>query len=203
MRVGLLLYTALSSLVVARIVPSSKLSSSNISPNHSSHDIVPRELAFESVLTTTHVDPAYDQAAELGGKIYTAMRTKDSVARWLFKNYPHFTETVQSPYDGDLRAELRTWGYQDDEELSKKIEKECDFDKYHHMKPVFDELGLDTKAKMDGGPNECFRIDHMNGPAIKRNPDGTLPGESKQFYDVCGKEYQARFKFSFRSVISG
>ncbi|KAL6707137.1 hypothetical protein ACN47E_004684 [Coniothyrium glycines] len=142
-------------------------------------------------VATSNAGTPFDKAVESGGTLYIAMRSKDSVAQWFFKGYPNFAGTVQSPFDGDLRTELRTWGYKDDDELSKKIEKDCDFDKYHHMKEAFDELGLDTKAKTDGGPNACFRIDHKDGPAIKRNSDQSLPGESQQYYDVCGKEYRA------------
>ena len=56
------------------------------------------------------------------------MKSKYSVARWFFKNYPDFAETVQSPFDGDLREKLKEWGYDDSEELSKKLDKDCDFD---------------------------------------------------------------------------
>lgn len=56
------------------------------------------------------------------------MRSEDSVAREFFKSYPDFAETVQSKFDGDLREQLELWGYNDNEELSKTIDKECDFD---------------------------------------------------------------------------
>ena len=135
-------------------------------------------------------DSAWDKAVETGRTLHNAMRSKDSIARWFFKNYPDFAETVQSPFDGDLREKLREWGYNDNEELSKTIEKDCDFDAYHKMKDAFKELNLDTKAKKDGGPNQCFRIDHHSGPNVKRKDDGTLPGEGNQYYDVCGKEYR-------------
>ncbi|KAF2848992.1 hypothetical protein T440DRAFT_143734 [Plenodomus tracheiphilus IPT5] len=136
----------------------------------------------------------WEKAVSDGRTLYNAMRSKDSIARWFYKDYPDFAETVQSPFDGDLRDELRTWGYKDDDELSKHIEKDCDFDAYHHIKPAFDELGLDTRAKKDGGPNVGFRIDHQDGPAIKRKDDGTLPSDANQYYDVCGKEYRT-FEF--------
>lgn len=132
----------------------------------------------------------WEKAVNDGRTLYNAMLSKDSIARWFFKDYPDFAETVQSPFDGDLRDKLREWGYKDDDELSKQIEKDCDFDAYHKIKPAFDELGLDTRAKKDGGPNQGFRVDHQDGPAIKKKEDGTLPGEEHQYYDVCGKEYR-------------
>ncbi|CBX92211.1 hypothetical protein IAQ61_000390 [Plenodomus lingam] len=133
----------------------------------------------------------WDKAVNDGRQLYNAMRSKDSIARWFYKDYPDFADTVQSPFDGDLREELRKWGYNDNDALSKLIEKDCDFDAYHHIKPAFDELGLDTRAMKDGGPNVGFRVDHQDGPAIKRKGDGTLPSDANQYYDVCGKEYRA------------
>jgi hypothetical protein len=140
----------------------------------------------------TTVDPPtkFDKAAEIGRTLNNAMRSKDSVARWFFKNFPGFQETCQSPFDGDGKEELAKWGFNDGNELNKQIEKECDFDKYHKLKDAFDELGLDTRPSKDGGPNMCHKITHYDGPAIKRNEDGSLPSESKQFYEVCGKTYQ-------------
>jgi hypothetical protein len=81
-------------------------------------------------------------------------------------------------------------GFDDSDELHQKVEKECDFVQYHKSKDAFDELRLDTTASKDGGPNKCFRINHYDGPAIIRNEDGSLPSESNQFYEVCGKRYQ-------------
>lgn len=118
------------------------------------------------------------------------MRSKDSVARWFFKDFPQFAETCQSPFTGDGKAELAKWGFDDSDALSATVAKECDFDGYHKIKAAFDELGLDTRSSKDGGPNHCFKVNHRDGVAIKRNEDGSLPSEAKQYYDVCGKEYR-------------
>ncbi|XP_014558693.1 hypothetical protein COCVIDRAFT_93893 [Bipolaris victoriae FI3] len=140
----------------------------------------------------TFAEPTkFEKSAEIGRTLDAAMKSKDSIARWFFKDFPNFQETCQSPFDGDGREDLARWGFDDSEKLRKEVEKECDFDAYHGIKPAFDELGLDTKAEKDGGPNKCFKINHRDGPAIKRLPDGSLPLESNQYYDVCGKEYRA------------
>ncbi|KAF1849711.1 uncharacterized protein K460DRAFT_257900, partial [Cucurbitaria berberidis CBS 394.84] len=133
---------------------------------------------------------AWEKAVESGRTLYSAMKSKDSVARWFFKNYPDFSETVQSPFDGDLREKLKEWGYNDNEELSKKLDKECDFEAYHKIKRAFDELSLGTKAKADGGPNQCFQVNHQDGPNVKRKENGELPDAEFQYYDVCGKTYR-------------
>ncbi|KAH9876166.1 hypothetical protein J1614_004045 [Plenodomus biglobosus] len=79
------------------------------------------------------------------------MRPEPHTVGWFCKNDPEVT--AQSLFDGVLREELKTWGYNDNEALSKEIENDCDFDAYHHIKPAFEELGLDTRAQKDGGPN--------------------------------------------------
>jgi hypothetical protein len=132
----------------------------------------------------------FEKAVSTGLTLDSAMKSKDSVARWLFKDFPQFAETCQSPFTGDGRADLAKWGFDDSDTLSASVAKECDFDAYHHIKAAFDEIGLDTRASKDGGPNYCFKVNHRDGPAIKRKEDGTLPSEARQYYDVCGKEYR-------------
>lgn len=154
----------------------------------------------------TFAEPTkFEKSAEIGRTLDAAMKSKDSIARWFFKDFPNFQETCQSPFDGDGREDLARWGFDDSEKLRKEVEKECDFDAYHGIKPAFDELGLDTKAEKDGGPNKCFKINHRDGPAIKRLPDGSLPLESNQCYYVCGKEYRAsvcRSHYSTRILLT-
>lgn len=163
-------------------------------PSETSLENVTRNLGFNTFNTSivhTNVDTSkFEKSAEIGRTLSSACKSKDSVARWFFKDFPNFADTCQSPFEGHGREELEKWGFHDSDELSKDIEKECDFDNYHHIKTAFDELGLDTKASKDGGPNHCFKIDHRNGPAIKRNEDGSLPPEEDQYYDVCGKTYR-------------
>ena len=132
----------------------------------------------------------FEKAISIGQTLDSAMRSKDSVARWFFKDFPQFAETCQSPFTGDGKAELAKWGFDNSDALSATVAKECDFDGYHKIKAAFDELGLDTRSSKDGGPNHCFKVNHRDGVAIKRNEDGSLPSEAKQYYDVCGKEYR-------------
>lgn len=134
----------------------------------------------------------FDKAVSTGQTLDSAMKSKDSVARWFFKDYPQYAETCQSPFTGDGRADLAKWGFDDSEALSVKVANEGDFDAYHKIKAAFDEIGLDTKAAKDGGPNHCFKVNHRDGPAIKRDDKGELPSEAKQVYDVCGREYRVR-----------
>jgi hypothetical protein len=189
--------------VIAALASAHILSPIDISPTDLSYDTgisnTSTNHAFDnSNSSTVHTaadpppDAKFDKARSIGLTLDSAMRSKDSVARWLFKDFPQFSETCQSPFTGDGREELAKWGFDDSDALSAKIAKECDFDAYHHIKAAFDEIGLDTKAAKDGGPNHCFKINHRDGPAIKRKEDGNLPSEANQYYDVCGKEYRVR-----------
>ncbi|KNG47995.1 hypothetical protein TW65_05336 [Stemphylium lycopersici] len=195
MKLLVIIGALVSTLANARVVPSLDAAPRNL----------PRDAGINNTLSdhlylggtepsTVHINAAptkFDKAAEIGRTLDSAMKSKDSVARWFFKDFPNFHETCQSPFEGDGREELAKWGFDDSDELSKEVEKDCDFETYHHIEATFQELGLDTKAAKDGGPNKCFKINHRDGPAIKRLPDGSLPSEANQYYDVCGKEYRA------------
>ncbi|KAI4604677.1 hypothetical protein J4E83_011030 [Alternaria metachromatica] len=151
---------------------------------------------FDPSTVHTTADPPppnakFDKAVSTGQTLDSAMKSKDNIARWLFKDFPQYAETCQSPFTGDGRADLAKWGFDDSDALSEKIKNECDFDAYHKIKAAFDEIGLDTRAAKDGGPNRCFKVNHRDGPAIKRDEKGELPNEAKQYYDVCGREYRA------------
>ena len=192
MKPCLALSVLIATLAAAGVVPSSDTSLQNFADRTDkalSNDTF-RDSSSSSTAHTNAEPSKFDKAAEIGRTLDAAMRSKDSIARWFFKDLPNFHETCQSPFDGDGREELKKWGFDDSEELSKDIEKDCDFDKYHGIKTAFDELGLDTGAAKNGGPNKCFKINHCDGPVIKRLPDGTLPSEANQYYEVCGKEYR-------------
>jgi hypothetical protein len=192
----LLHIVAVASLASARVVPTSDTQlienlTRNLQPNVTYADDLFSDYSEPSTAATNADPPSkFDKSAEIGRTLNNAMRSKDSIARWFFKDIPGFQETCQSPFDGNGKKDLETWGFDDSDKLSKEIENDCDFAKYHKMKDAFDELGLDTTAAKDGGPNKCFKINHQDGPAIIRNEDGNLPSETKQFYEVCGKKYQ-------------
>lgn len=132
---------------------------------------------------------SWDKAKELGRKLRIGMIKDDKEAAQLFD--PN-SKTVQSVFDGDLKETLEKWGYNEPPPEKTKIDKECDFDAYHHIKTAFDDLGIDTRSKGNGGPNECFEIDHANGPKVLRDENGQLPPVEKQKYidESCGKEYR-------------
>ncbi|KAF2125300.1 hypothetical protein P153DRAFT_324467 [Dothidotthia symphoricarpi CBS 119687] len=97
---------------------------------------------------------------------------------------------VQSKFDGDLKRDLEKWGWDDDEAKHKQSDAHCDFKDWHELGNVFDALGIDTRSKEMGGPNQCFFFHHQGGKAIKRGEGGKLPDPEEQRYEVEGKEYR-------------
>ena len=82
-------------------------------------------LDYSEPSTAGNADPLskYDKAAEIGRTLNNAMRSKDSVARWFFKDFPGSQETSQSPFDRDGKEALKTWGFDDSDKLHQKVEK--------------------------------------------------------------------------------
>jgi hypothetical protein len=144
--------------------------------------------AFDSVkpANDAHKADKWSSSVVRGRKLVQAMKATDVVAATLF----NLGETAESPFDGDGKQTFETWGYDESEKLQKDVDKECDFENYHKIKKTFAELGMDTKSKGNGGPNQCFVINHWDGPAVKRNWLGKLPEPKKQKYKVCETEYR-------------
>ncbi|KAF1836071.1 hypothetical protein BDW02DRAFT_494450 [Decorospora gaudefroyi] len=104
---------------------------------------------------------------------------------------------TQSPWDGDLRRELRTWGYLDDDYVHSQADYFCDFDDHHHVKRAFDEMGIDARSAGQGGPNHCFKLQHADSPAVLPNEQGNKPTlPSEQRYMVDGRVYSMTNAFS-------
>ncbi|KAG9387779.1 Vacuolar amino acid transporter protein 1 [Pyrenophora tritici-repentis] len=128
-------------------------------------------------------------AVARGAKLLQGMKASDTEAATLYG----LGTTAESPFDGDLIDELREWGYNDDNDaLAKQADPECNFDSRdgHMLAKAFRELKIGTKSKNKGGPNQCFLIEHFDGPAVKKGDGGQLPAKTDQRYDVCGKEYK-------------
>lgn len=143
-------------------------------------------------------DSNWDKALASGSKLHVTLPLSDKLASWYWKTDPHHNDpnvqTVQSPYDGDMKELFRHWGYKEPSEEKQliNIDKDCDFEGSHKLKRAFDDLGIGTKSKLQGGPNVCLQIDHADGPAVLRDEDGELPAMQDQKYidTTCGKEYR-------------
>ena len=150
----------------------------------------------EPAQTVARAESKWDKAVISGGNLWAGMHSDDRKASFLFRTDPYqpnlLLQTVQSTQDGDMKESLKKWGYKEDEVENAKIDKECDFDAYHHIKLVFDELGMKTESKGMGGPNQCVQVDHEGGPKVFRDKDNKLPPIEDQKYidESCGKEYR-------------
>jgi hypothetical protein len=124
---------------------------------------------------------AYCRGAALARAMSLSEEESNAMLEWPY---------TQSPWDGDLKPELRTWGYLDDDTEHAKVEDSCDFDKRFFMKNIFSALGVDTRSAGEGGPNHCFKLQHARGPAVILDKNGKMPNLSSQRYVVDEKTYK-------------
>lgn len=139
-----------------------------------------------AALAADKQEAVWCKAKSRGAKLIKAMMMNDQEAQTTLA-WPY----LQSPWDGDLKPELKKWGYKDDDEGHKDVDDQCDFDKTHEMADAFKDLKVDPRSAGDGGPNHCFFVEHMNGDVVIRNEDGELPFPEDQRYNADGKKYQA------------
>jgi hypothetical protein len=92
-----------------------------------------------------------------GRKLFQAMTASAATAG-------NFITPVPSRWVGTLYNEFRDWGYNDFRDDHK-----CDFSEAAR---AFAAMGIDTRSAMNGGPNQCFQVDHYNGPTVFRDPSG-------------------------------
>jgi hypothetical protein len=115
-----------------------------------------------------------------GERLLHAMKLTDQDETSKMLQWPY----TESPWDGDLKTQLETWGYSEEEKPDT-----CDFE-YAQFDRAFEALGIDTSAVQEGGRNTCYRFRHYNGPKVERNEDGKLPDKYIQKYKVDGKTYR-------------
>jgi len=144
--------------------------------------------------TPEQAEPTWCKAKSRGVKLIKAMMMNDQDAAATLA-WPY----VQSPWDGDLKPELRKWGYLDDDKNHAEVDGECDFDKAHEMGDTFKDLQIDPRSKGNGGPNQCFYVEHMNGPTVIHDEDGKLPFEEDQHYQADNKDYRVCEAFRRRA----
>lgn len=174
----------LAALATAKVVPNKPPESSLSRLVHVSGLNVTDTNDFS--LTPRAPNDKWTISVQRGAKLLQGMKASDKEAATLYG----LGETAESPFDGDLHDTLVSWGWNDNTEaMQKKHDKECDMDSPagNMLKNCFDELGLGTKSKGQGGPNECFQIEHFDGPAVILKEDGTRPDKKEQYYKApCG-----------------
>ena len=124
-----------------------------------------------------------------GDALLHAMTLSELDAAWAI-GWPH----LQSPWDGDMKTELKTWGWHDSDENHNNADYFCNFE--DDMGSLFKGLRVDGRSAQLGGPNHYFFLEHRNGPTAKKKPDGSLPAEIGQKYDAEGKEYRVSLRTS-------
>lgn len=141
-------------------------------------------------LTPEQKDAAWCKAKSRGSQLTKAMMLNDQEAATLLQ-WPY----TQSTWDGDLKPELKKWGYKEvNNEMNKQemdVDGQCDFDRTHEIGDAFKAINVDPRPAGKGGPNHCFYVEHMNGPTILPDEDGNIPKyEEDQYYEADGKRYR-------------
>jgi hypothetical protein len=172
----------------ARIAPSNLTASSTFDNATTAND---SHLDDWTGLFTAADDDPWTLSVARSAKLLQGMKGSDADAD--AATLYNLGSSAESPFDGDLIDKLKEWGYNDNTPaLDKKADPECNFDSPngHMLKKAFADLSISFKPKSQGGPNQCFQIDHYDSPAVKLGEDGKMPEKANQRYDVCGKEYR-------------
>lgn len=133
-------------------------------------------------LTPEQKEAVWCKVKSRGYQLSKAMMMNDQTAATMLA-WPY----TQSPWDGDLRDDLKKWGYRDDFEGDVDVNEHCAFDK-KGLGDAFTDIGVDARSSAQGGPNHCFYITHSDGPTVHRDEDGELPFHDGQYYPVDGKD---------------
>ncbi|USP73066.1 uncharacterized protein yc1106_00340 [Curvularia clavata] len=96
---------------------------------------------------------------------------------------------LTTPWQGSLFNELIMWGYNDVSYEADRMDN-CDFKHTYHLERAFKDLGISPYDSHVGGPNQCFTVNHFNGPAVEKYPDGSFPSLPNQYYNVNGRRYR-------------
>lgn len=140
-------------------------------------------------LTPEQKDAVWCKAKSRGSQLTKAMMMNDQEAATMLQ-WPY----TQSTWDGDLRPELKKWGYKEiNSEMNTQdmdIDGQCDFDKTHELGDAFRAINVDSRSAGKGGPNHCFYVEHMNGPTVIPDEDGEIPEVEDQYYMAEGNKYQ-------------
>jgi hypothetical protein len=195
MRLFIVAHIALLTLITTgRVLLTSELPLHDLEAAHELiHDV---SLFRDEPQTAVAEASKWDDAVTSGANLYFGMQSDDRKASFFFKTDPHVhdptIQTVQSTWDGNMKDVFTRWGYNEDDATNAKIDKECDFERYHKIKKAFDELDINTASKVNGGPNQCVQLDHLNSPNVIRDKDNKLPAIDQQNYidASCGKEYR-------------
>jgi hypothetical protein len=125
-------------------------------------------------------DADWNAARCRGERLLHVMKLNDQDEASKVLQWPH----TQSSWDGDLKNELETWGYSEEE-----MPDRCDFE-YNEFSTPFEALNIDPSSVQEGGRNTCYKFRHYNGAKVERNQDGSLPDKYIQKYKVDGKTYR-------------
>ncbi|KAJ4298009.1 hypothetical protein N0V90_005908 [Kalmusia sp. IMI 367209] len=92
--------------------------------------------------------------------------------------------SAKSAWQGDLKAELATWGWSE-----FRVENIYADMEYWQVESVIKALNINGKPKADGGKIIPYQIEHWN--PNKKDPQGKPMDKKDQTYKVNGREYRS------------
>ncbi|KAL5426098.1 hypothetical protein PMIN04_002145 [Paraphaeosphaeria minitans] len=138
-------------------------------------------------------DKDWKAASCRGGRLVELMLGSDEAAGSKIESTKgNNTPSAKSEWQGDLKQELKTWGWHEEyaEDVYADLER-------LDVTSVAEALGINRKPKGAGGNNIPYEIRHWDKDA--RDPKGHPIAPRDQTYKVDGKEYrvtQARHLFT-------
>jgi hypothetical protein len=151
---------------------------------------LPLLLALSTHLTSTTsvaTSAEWEKAWCKGSKLSLGMMKPEPLAA-------NFITPVRSPWDGDLRAAFAKWGFR---EMPGHRDDLCDFGpEQHDIARAFKDLGIETSSAREGGPNQCFHIEHRYGPTVELNKEGKWPEVRDQWYRADGRKLRVCYLYS-------
>lgn len=93
-----------------------------------------------------------------------------------------------------MEEALEDWGWHEVPSPDCDDDNECNSgaDGMYGVSRAFEGMGISPKSAPAGGPNHCFRVQHYDGPKVKKDPRTNEPPDMlEQRYDgPDGREYR-------------
>jgi hypothetical protein len=134
-------------------------------------------LAPDDTVSATEETDSWFECVCRGEKLTQVCKTNKEKA-------VHFVTPIDTPWRGDMQADLREWGYHEEPAMSY-----CSFG---DIEDALEALGISSWSQPEGGLNYCYQVRHSYEEDIK-GPDGKVISEEDQTYTVGHKTYRVSY----------
>ncbi|KAJ4356279.1 uncharacterized protein N0V89_004310 [Didymosphaeria variabile] len=182
-------FIATACLASGKVAPASPQATGTLT---SPHHLVRR---FDA--DTLASDKEWKAAVCRGGQLIDSMLASDEEAGRNIQNTKQaHPASARSEWQGDLKQELRTWGWHDFYSSSAHADMD-----HWQVSSVVEALGINGKPKAEGGNNVPYDVQHWDPDA--KDEKGNDINKRNQKYKVDDKEYRVGFPALTVSLIMG